>query len=578
MMYTTNHDDDDDISNDMTDIEALASRALDLSNFTIDDSSISSSEDNMDNITDSSLLTTPTGDDDLCHLSSPGKTDLTALQVRTSEIISTYRDYLSEMQVVSSENARLANEMSNIRNSLGRKSNSKGRGRTKWSGSGAHVHIYEESCRHAGLQKTTQYNTKNKYSQPILHSRVLKKRVLGAIIAIAVIGLSLTFISTKVSNEKKKEFENQQQLPEWNSKLAEQLKGEAEYTGQLQAHEWHENLIQRANTPNDNSSPTTQINLIDPPESKSVAMEMIEKILAQPTEKGNSSNKSGKSNKVPITIKTIGSSKSDKGIATKAPASVSKSIKSTESVNTAGKSTKAPTIGTSKSDKDAITTSAPASASTNSKSSKVMIGDSKSSKSSTRSKAAKTSDGKSHIKVFSIEKMAEKSFETTTTTSSSAIASFSIIEDPITEAQEIKKKQRLHVESAHILYQAISTKYNPIVYARSQGEYGGHTYRDAVIFCAENYPKNEDGYDGVPCNYQAYCPEGPNALPFGGYVNAESRSAGDDGEVYAPIMSVEEHWIGWVQLSKGHSCVAYPALEPEPSIRQTGHLMCCKDV
>ena len=79
-MYTTNHDDDDIIiSNDMTDIEALASRALDLSNFAIDDSSISSSEDNMDNITDSSLPTTPTGDDDLCHLSSSGKTDLTAL-------------------------------------------------------------------------------------------------------------------------------------------------------------------------------------------------------------------------------------------------------------------------------------------------------------------------------------------------------------------------------------------------------------------------------------------------------------------------------------------------------------------
>ena len=210
MKYTYHHGDDEGIRNDDIDIEALASRALDLSNFAIDDSSISSAEDIMDSDNTDSLPTTPTGDDDVCHLSpSPGKMDL-PLQVRTSEIISSYRDYLSEMEAVSSENARLAKEMSQIRNSLsgGKKFNRKGnsnrngaRGGTTWSGSGANIHIYEESCRHAGLQKTARY-TKNKYSQPILHSRMIKKRIFGAIITIAIIGLSLTFISTKVSKEK----------------------------------------------------------------------------------------------------------------------------------------------------------------------------------------------------------------------------------------------------------------------------------------------------------------------------------------------------------------------------------------
>lgn len=50
-----------------------------------------------------------------------------------------------------------------------------------------------------------------------------------------------------------------------------------------------------------------------------------------------------------------------------------------------------------------------------------------------------------------------------------------------------------------------------------------------------------------------YCPEGPNTVPFGGY---ESGVGVGDGGIYAPIVSVEEHWIGWVQLSEAHSCVA----------------------
>ena len=72
-----------------------------------------------------------------------------------------------------------------------------------------------------------------------------------------------------------------------------------------------------------------------------------------------------------------------------------------------------------------------------------------------------------------------------------------------------------------------------------------------------------------------YCPEGPNTVPFGGY---ESGVGVGDGGIYAPIVSVEEHWIGWVQLSEAHSCVAYNRLDPEPTVEQTGHIMCCKDV
>ena len=222
----------------------------------------------------------------------------------------------------------------------------------------------------------------------------------------------------------------------------------------------------------------------------------------------------------------------------------------------------------------------------------------KSGKESSQSKSAKSnSSEKSHIAVAPVQGSIEpRSNEpAVVTTTSSTLASFSILdfsseksnrsselptdqqeEETLEEAKDIVKRERLHLESAHILYQTISRKYNPIFYSREKGEYGGHTFTDAMSFCQENYPKSEDGKVGIPCGYQVYCPEGPNTVPYGGYVTNEINIG--DGGTYAPIISFQENWIGWVQLSEGHSCNEYPILEPEPTIEQTGHIMCCKNV
>lgn len=129
-----------------------------------------------------------------------------------------------------------------------------------------------------------------------------------------------------------------------------------------------------------------------------------------------------------------------------------------------------------------------------------------------------------------------------------------------------ERDYRLHLEEAGILYQAIDRKYKPKIYNRSQG-WTGYSFADATIFCASHYPY--DGiHIGVPCPFEAYCPEGPNSLPYGGIRVGPS---------YAPIMDDAENWLGWVQLSEGHSCAAYNYLTPEPNAEQTGIIMCCRE-
>lgn len=135
------------------------------------------------------------------------------------------------------------------------------------------------------------------------------------------------------------------------------------------------------------------------------------------------------------------------------------------------------------------------------------------------------------------------------------------------------KDARTYSQEVH-LYLDIDSKYKPKVYERSTG-WTGQTFPEAAVFCASHYPS--DGvHIGLPCPYEVYCPEGANSLPYGGYW------FGKDGDsTYAPIFDfkdkVNHGWIGYVQLSPGQSCVAYPTLVPEPTLEQTGHLMCCKE-
>ena len=534
------------------DEEALSSLPIDMSNFTIDDSSVSSREEEYDSITNDSAPPTPItpGNDDGNAPLTPGH-DF-ALAVRTSEIISSYRDFLSEveseLETASAKNVKLTDEMNSIRGSLGQEmqqsaSTPPGGAASYYYGK-ANIHIYEESCQEAGLFVS---HPVNKYSQPLLHSRIIKRRLLGALITIAIVGCIVTFTSEVSKHNAKLKKEDLPELPDWNQELADVLKEESENkkestpskADEVANSKWHARVsTKRPGNKSEESSPAMQ--MIDEiihsqhPEDIHVNVVEAERTTVPGPDEGSAivvnMSKSGKST---THSSSTTKSKSGKGIGMK-------------SESKGSKSSKAPTIVKSKS-----------------------------------AKSLKSDSSTSQITGSTTE---TRSINLTPT--SSTIASFSIIdtssenvvpqeETAIEEAQHIKKKERLHLEAAHILYQRISSKYNPKFYSRSEGNYQGYTFSDAIQFCKDHYPEEEDEKHGVPCGYQVYCPEGPNTVPFGGY---EAGVGVGDGGMYAPIVSAEEHWIGWVQLNEEHSCVAYNMLDPEPTVEQTGHIMCCKDV
>jgi len=502
-----------------------------------------------------------------------------ALAARTSDIISSYRDFLANMdeeannddttttsstlsstydlEQVSAKNIQLTNEMASIRASLGRdiQKNIKKKKRSSL-GSRANIHIYEESCLQSDLHNESN---STKYSHPLLHSNVIKKRLLSAATIIFVVGVGVMLVTTEISKHSNDSRQDNFNLPDWNEESkdvhleeVEKQKGTSLNVNQLASSKWHARV-----------SGSVKTNT----KEESEAMQMIEEIIHHPEDvhivEPLRGSKQGKSATSPDET-------SNKSSTVKKSSTKSSKISASKSNKTLGKS-----------NKESSTT----------KSGKA---------SSSQSKSAKSnSSDESHIQVAPVQDRIEPRSNdpaVVATTTSSTLASFSILDfpseksnrnselptaqeevDTLEEAKDIVKRERLHLESAHILYQTISRKYNPIFYSRSKGEYGGHSFTDVMSFCQENYPKSGDGKVGVPCGYQVYCPEGPNTVPYGGYVTNEINSTGDGG-AYAPIISFEENWIGWVQLSEGHSCNEYPVLEPEPTIEQTGHIMCCKDV
>jgi len=538
--------------------------------FTIDDDFPSEDDDDYNHIPPTPIESDDDGDDDTIR-----RHDF-ALAARTSDIISSYRDFLNNMdeeanndadtttsstlssnydlEQVSAKNIQLTNEMASLRASLGRdmQKNLKKKKRSSL-GSRANIHIYEESCLQSGVHDESN---STKYSHPLLHSNVMKKRLLSAATIIFVVGVGVMLVTTEISKHSNDSRQDNFNLPDWNEELKDvhleevEKKENSMEVNQLANSKWHARVSGSVNTNT---------------KEESEAMKMIEEIIHHPEDvhiveplRGSKQGKSATSpDEVSNKSSTVkkSSTKSSKSSATKSNKTLSKSGK-----------------------KSSITT--------------------KSGKGSSQSKSAKSnSSEKSHIQVAPVQDRIEpRSNEpAVVTTTSSTLASFSILDFPseksnrnsesptaqeeeetLEEAKNIVKRERLHLESAHILYQTISRKYNPIFYSREKGEYGGHTFTDAMSFCQENYPKSEDGKVGIPCGYQVYCPEGPNTVPYGGYVTNEIKTG--DGGTYAPIISFEDNWIGWVQLSEGHSCNEYPVLKPEPTIEQTGHIMCCKDV
>lgn len=108
--------------------------------------------------------------------------------------------------------------------------------------------------------------------------------------------------------------------------------------------------------------------------------------------------------------------------------------------------------------------------------------------------------------------------------------------------------------------------YNPTWFDRSTG-WDGQSYLAAGTFCASR--------NLMLCPYEAYCPTGPNHLPYGG-VRPDAGS-------WAPISDSNN---GWVSVSEDNACVRYMVLNlisphwgltGEGNEEITRHLMCCRD-
>ena len=65
---------------------------------------------------------------------------------------------------------------------------------------------------------------------------------------------------------------------------------------------------------------------------------------------------------------------------------------------------------------------------------------------------------------------------------------------------------RLHFGSAEFV-----RRHGPVYFDRARHGWDGATLRDVVRFCAARYPRDLDGWGGVPCPYEVYCPEGPSS-------------------------------------------------------------------
>jgi hypothetical protein len=115
----------------------------------------------------------------------------------------------------------------------------------------------------------------------------------------------------------------------------------------------------------------------------------------------------------------------------------------------------------------------------------------------------------------------------------------------------------------------VESKYKPVAYDRQSG-WGGSTYADAIIFCANQESR-------IPCPYEAYCPNGEYADPYGG-VSDNPNGA------WAPMMDAPN---SWVQIGKVATCQNYNDMHSHPPLwglteeddseSFTRNLQCCEE-
>lgn len=523
------------------DIEDLATRALanELANFTIaDDSELEEDYDSITSNEDEDEHLVGHDNDGYGEDAEPG--DDFALAARTNQIISSYRNYLTDMEAVSAENQRLTNEMSSLRGSLGVQKVSRDPPADDRRDLQFGIEIHEE-------YKSTRY------SHPLLRSRQVKKRLLGAVVGLVVIIGSVAVLFSKASSAH--HHQDQKNLPNWDQELVEARQQEEETKEALM-----EEAGSRARGPFSIKLPAPH-----PSEAGGVenpAMKIIQEMMKHPdditvTSKPREIVRPKHDATKDAAGGESGKSKSSKSIRP----SKSKSSKSDTPESKSGKTSKSEHTRSSEhsmSQSISMSYSMPT----------ISYNESKSGTESNNSNTAPKSSKSNSVNASSSSLPKEKRSHT-------PVPDAPVLEDGGRDvAREnrlhLARENRLHLEAASILYKAISSKYNPIFYDRTQGWEGKH-FREAAEFCASNYPSDEGV--GVPCPFEAYCPEGANSLPFGGY---RTDLTGDG--IYAPILDDTEHWLGWVQLSDGHPCAAYNNLNPEPNEEQTGHIMCCRDI
>lgn len=107
--------------------------------------------------------------------------------------------------------------------------------------------------------------------------------------------------------------------------------------------------------------------------------------------------------------------------------------------------------------------------------------------------------------------------------------------------------------------------YSPVWYSRDDG-WTGQSYLSATMFCSEKGKKL--------CPYEVYCPTGANHLPYGG-VREETT--------WSPVIDSQN---SWVQVSSPNTCELYIimnlqaphwGLTGEGNEEITRHVMCCED-
>jgi len=114
----------------------------------------------------------------------------------------------------------------------------------------------------------------------------------------------------------------------------------------------------------------------------------------------------------------------------------------------------------------------------------------------------------------------------------------------------------------------VKSKYKPVAYDRQSG-WQGSTYADAIVFCASQKSR-------IPCPFEAYCPNGEYADPYGG-VSDNPNGA------WAPMMDAPN---SWVQIGKVATCQKYNDIHSHPPLwgitdedseSFTRNLLCCEE-